>query len=261
MPKNLWTREELILTFNLYFTIPFGQFHKGNPKVKELAELIGRSPSSISMRLSNFANVDPYHAERGVKGLSNGRRQVEPIWEEFNNNREVLLFESEEIRAFKENTTIDEKYDHILSDTKELYGINKTREVKTRVNQEIFRKRVLSNYSSKCAITNIDIPELLVASHIIPWADNEKERLNPANGICMSSLYDKAFDKGFIGINSNYQIIISEELKKKEVKEYYNEHFLKIEKQRISNPLAYQPKKEFLEFHMDTIFNRTPIIL
>jgi putative restriction endonuclease len=41
---------------------------------------------------------------------------------------------------------------------------------------------ILANYSTKCAITGIDIPELL-ASHIVPWSINENERLNPENGI------------------------------------------------------------------------------
>ena len=61
--------------------------------------------------------------------------------------------------------------------------------MKTRVNQNVFRQIVLANYNKKCAITGIDIPDLLVASHIIPWSKNEEERLNPENGICLSALY------------------------------------------------------------------------
>jgi putative restriction endonuclease len=52
-----------------------------------------------------------------------------------------------------------------------------------------------------------------VASHILPWAKNEEERLNPENGICLSSLHDKAFDKGYISINQKFEILISNELK------------------------------------------------
>lgn len=59
--KNLWTREELILAFNLYLKIEFGKTLKGNPKVIALANILGRTPSSIGMRLGNFASVDPYH--------------------------------------------------------------------------------------------------------------------------------------------------------------------------------------------------------
>ena len=67
---------------------------------------------------------------------------------------------------------------------------------------------IMANYSSRCDITGIDIPDLLFASHIIPWSKNENERLNPENGICLSALYDKVFDKGYIGINEKYGILI-----------------------------------------------------
>lgn len=68
--------------------------------------------------------------------------------------------------------------------------MGKTREqiVQVRVNQSVFRQIVLANYDFKCALSGIDIPELLVASHVIPWSYNEEERMNPKNGICLSSL-------------------------------------------------------------------------
>ena len=65
----------------------------------------------------------------------------------------------------------------------DIVGETKLRQVKTRVNQNVFRQIVLANYEGKCALTGIDLSELLVASYIIPWADNEQERLNPENGI------------------------------------------------------------------------------
>ena len=101
--------------------------------------------------------------------MSGGKKQVEPIWNEFINNKEKLVFESERILAEKENLTIETKFAEILYDTRILKGETKIREVKTRVNQNFFRQVVLANYSGKCAISGIDIPDLLVASHIVPW--------------------------------------------------------------------------------------------
>ncbi|WP_426094043.1 HNH endonuclease [Flavobacterium sp. DSR2-3-3] len=254
--KNLWTREELILAFNLYLKIEFGKTLKGNPKVIALANILGRTPSSIGMRLGNFASVDPYHQGRGVWGLKGGMNQVKPIWDEFFYNQEELVFLSEKILARKENTSIKNKYQDILFDLKGLKGETVIREVKTRVNQSVFRQMVLTNYANKCAITGIDIPELLLASHIVPWSKNENERLNPENGICLSALYDKAFDKGLIGINKNYQVILSASLKKKKETSFYQSHFDTIENLKITNPIKYLPRKEFLEYHLDTIFDR-----
>ena len=122
------------------------------------------------------------------------------------------------------------------------------------MNQNVFRQIVLANYNRKCAITGIDIPDLLVASHIIPWSQNEVERLNPENGICLSALYDRAYDKGLIGITEKYQIILSTELKIKDKREFYPSTFGNLKGITLQLPQKYMPKKEFLQFHLDSIF-------
>lgn len=256
MEKKLWTREELVLVFNLYLKLPFGKMHSRTPEIIEMASLLGRTVNSIAIRLTNFAACDPYHQSRGVKGMVGGIKQCQPIWDEFFGNKEVLIFESERILAEKENQTIEVKFNELLLDLRNLKGESKLREVKTRVNQNVFRQIVVANYSSKCAITGIDLPELLFASHIIPWAKNEEERLNPENGICLSALYDKAYDKGLIAVNEKYQILISNRLKKKKDADYYLKYFAPIENQLLIQPEKYFPKKEFIQYHLDEIFNR-----
>jgi len=252
--RNLWSKDELILALNLYLKLPFGKLHSRTPEIIHLAKIIGRTPNSVSMRLNNYASVDPYHQQRGVVGLIGGRKQVEPIWNEFINNKEELIFKSEMILAEKENQTIEIKYSEILIDTENLKGETKIREVKTRINQNVFRQIVIANYTGKCAITGINIPNLLVASHIIPWAQNERERLNPENGICLAALYDRAFDKGYIGINDKYKILLSSALKKKAKENFYPIYFSHLQEKSINLPHKYLPNKEFLQFHHDTIF-------
>lgn len=256
MAKNLWTKEELILAFNLYLKIPFGKMHSSNKDVIHLANLIDRTPNSIALRLVNFASVDPVLKARGIKGMDGGTKIVKPIWDEFFNNQEELVFLSEQILAEKENTSVENKYQDLLFDIKYLRGETTISQVKTRVNQSVFRQMVLANYSTKCAITGIDIPELLLASHIMPWSKNEEHRLNPENGICLSALYDKAFDKGIIGINKNYEVIFSTSLKMKKDTVFYKNHFASIDNLKIIEPLKYLPRKEFLEYHLDTIFQK-----
>lgn len=206
------------------------------------------------MRLNNFASVDPYHQQRGIGGLPGGKKQVELIWKEFINNKEELLFESERILAVKEHISLEAKFSETLKGTEHLKGKYKLREVKTRVNQNVFRHIVIANYSGKCAITGIDIPDLLLASHIIPWSKNEEERLNPENGICLSPLYDRAFDKGYIGINEKFEILLSSELKDKNKEGYHTKHFASLSGAKIILPKKYYPKKEFLQFHLEEVF-------
>jgi putative restriction endonuclease len=252
--QKLWTRNELILALNLYLKLPFGKLHSRTPEIIHLAEIIGRVANAVAMRLNNFASVDPFHQQRGIGGLPGGKKQVEPIWNEFINNKEELLFESEKILAELEKQSIESKFAEILSGTENLKGETKIREVKTRVNQNVFRQIVLANYNAKCAITGIDLPDLLVASHIIPWSQNEEERLNPENGICLSALYDRAYDKGLIGITEKYQIVLSTELKTKEKKDFYPFTFGNLNGITLLLPTKYLPKKEFLQFHLDTVF-------
>lgn len=254
--QKLWTREELILAFNLYLKIEFGKTHKSNTEVIRLANIIGRTPSAVGMRLGNFASLDPYHQKRGIGGLKNTGPGVQKIWDEFFTNQEELLFESERILAEWENTSIETKYKEELTGYTYLQGEDKLRMVKTRVNQCVFRQMVLSNYSNKCGITGIDVPDLLFASHIIPWSQNETERLNPENGICLSALYDRAFDKGYIAFDESYKVLISSSLKKSIGSDYYPKYFAPIEKTKLIQPVKYLPKKEFLEYHRDTVFSK-----
>jgi len=256
MANNLWTREELILAFNLYLKLPFGKMHKGNLDVIHLASLINRTPDAVAMRLTNFASIDPYHQQRGVGGLPGGKKQCQPIWDEFINNKETLVFESERILAEKEHVTIEEKYSEILKDISDLKGETKIREVKTRVNQNVFREMILSAYQNRCLITGINLKELLVASHIIPWSKNEMERLNPENGLCLSNLYDKAFDKGFIGITIEHKVVLSQRIKKQANESFYGKFFGNIDGFQVHFNGKYRPKKEFLEYHLDEIFDK-----
>lgn len=251
--KN-WTRGELILAFNLYCKIPYGTFHNRNPKIIELAKLLGRTPNALALKLSNFASFDPYHKARGIKGMKNTGRLDKEIWDEFTGNWEGMIYESEKVLADLQKTSLAEKYG--IENINKRLGTHKVAEVKIRVNQSFFRTVVLSIYNYKCAISGIDIPDLLIASHIIPWACNEKERLNPQNGICLSPLYDKCFDRGYIGITPDYKLTISRSLKINFHKKYFDRHFGDYENTKITLPDRFLPEPEFLDYHYLNVFKK-----
>ncbi|MDP2188334.1 MAG: HNH endonuclease [Sphingobacteriaceae bacterium] len=254
MPKNLWTREELILAFNLYLKLPFGKMHKHNPEIIDLANLLDRTPSSIGMRLGNFASCDPGLQARGIGGLKGGMNQVQPIWDEFYSNQEELVFKSEEILAERQKTTIAKKYADILLDIKDLEGKSAMRQVQARVNQSVFRTMVLNNYYSKCCITGLSIPALLVASHIVPWSKNEKERLNPRNGLCLNALHDRAFDKGYMTITSDFKVCLSKAFMDFESEMAVQAYFKAFDNIKIQIPDKFIPSKLFLEYHYEHVF-------
>jgi putative restriction endonuclease len=93
--------------------LPFGKLHSRTPELIYLAGIIGRTAGSVAMRLNNFASVDPYLHQRGIKGLQGEKKQVEPIWNEFINHKDELLFESERILAEKENISLENKFSKI----------------------------------------------------------------------------------------------------------------------------------------------------
>ena len=241
MKKRAWTREELILAFNLYCKIPFGSLHSRNEKIIELANLIDRSPSAVALKLSNFASFDPFHKKRGIKGMRHTSKLDRQVWDEFTNNWGDLIFESETILARKQKTTVERKYKIRIPEEIDQKGKTMIREVKTRVNQNFFRNLILSIYDSRCAVSEINVSELLVAGHILPWSRSEKERLNPENGICLAGLYDLAFDKGFMTINTEYYVVISNSLKRRSEEPFYFQYFGRFEGKRINLPDRFLP--------------------
>lgn len=254
MKYESWTHDEMVLALNLYLKTPFGKMHRGNPEVVRLAQLLGRTPSSVALRLVNFAACDPQLRSRGVAGMGHGGKKCVAYWAEYAEDREKLLFESERILANYEHKTLEDKYADVLKGIPaSTVGRERERMVRTRVNQSVFRQIVLANYDGKCALTGIDIPELLIASHIVPWAENKDERLNPSNGICLSALYDKAFDKGLLSFASDGRTIFSPRLAANIGKDYYERYFLPIQDRPLAVARKYPVDPSFLEWHREQV--------
>ncbi len=83
--KN-WTRNELIMAFNLYCKIPFSKINYRHDQIVKLAEAIQRTPSAVAWKLVNFASLDPSLAERGIRGATNTGKLDKIVFEEFTNN-------------------------------------------------------------------------------------------------------------------------------------------------------------------------------
>lgn len=251
--QKLWTREELILAINLYCKIPFGSIHNRNPQVVRLAELIGRSPNSVSYKLVNFASLDPIQQARGIKGAKNVSKLDREIWNEFSEDWELLPFQSEQLRAKFEYSTI-EKINQIEESDLPKEGKVREQIVKTRVNQSFFRAAILAAYNSTCCITGLQNPELLIASHIRPWGLDEKNRLNPRNGLAINALHDKAFENGLLTITTDYKIKISPLLEVDKKSPVINDFFIKYNGQQINLPSRFLPDAEFLKYHNNERF-------
>lgn len=98
-----------------------------------------------------------------------------------------------EVEEFREQI---EQKDYTVADS--------TATIKTRGSaQRAFADAVKTNYGYRCAVTGIETREFLVASHIVPWSEDTSIRLDPSNGICLSLLVDRAFEKGYLFIDDD----------------------------------------------------------
>ncbi len=252
--SNNWTKEETIVAFNVYCKIPFKNSSKTNPTIIKYANIIGRSPSALNMKVGNFGRLDPELKKQGIVGLGNGSKLDEVVWNEFQGNWEKLAYESELLIAEFQNKKIEEIIDDVIFE----FPIGTEREtiIKQRVNQSFFRSTILSSYNLKCCITGLSISDFLVASHIKPWKVDELNRLNPHNGLCLNSIHDKAFDKGFITVTPDYKIKVSKYFDDFKKEKAVPDLFLKYDNQSIILPDRFLPSKEFLDWHYTNLFKK-----
>lgn len=99
------------------------------------------------------------------------------------------------------------------------------------------------------------MPELLVASHIIPWSKDESNRLNPSNGLALSAIHDKAFDQGIITITSEFTVQVSKR-KFIDSDEFYAASLISFDGKPIVFPDKFSPNSEFLKYHRENVFEK-----
>ena len=262
MPKATavkWTREHFLIALNLYCKLPFGKLDQRNPIIKEVSAKMGRTPSSLAMKLSNFASLDPVQQARGIKGLSGATKQDRAMWDEFHGGLAVLGVESEELLHDLFTSDDAKEIDFLGRDKVRVVPPSGPTEiqsiVKARRGQQFFRQTVLTAYDVRCCISGINVPRLLVASHIKPWSEFPTERLDPRNGLCLSSLHDAAFDSGLITLTDEFRVVLSKRLKAFFPQAALEQNFAPFEGQPICLPKKLaEPERAFLQFHRETIF-------
>ena len=239
-----WSREQEIVALYMYCLIPFNKVSGNNPHIAKMANIIGRpNANSLKAKIGNFGKYDTNLA---AVGLGHSSHLDEEIWNEYNGRWQDL-----EVDALK----LIEKFQHANHEEQTeipFIPIGKEREVviKQRINQSLFRNMVLSAYNNTCCITGLARPELIEACHIIDWADDEKNRINPCNGLAMNVLFHRAFDKLYLGISTDLRVIISDKLydglRGKDKDKTY-EIFNPYNGKNIMLPKKFKPNIEFIE--------------
>lgn len=204
-----WTRDQLILAFELYCRVPFGKITTRNPRIQELAAALQRTPASVTRKLGNFGAFDPVLAARNVSGLTHASRLDREIWNEFHDDWNRLVEKAHALRTrlrVLTNTSVEMLQPPTGSSERVVTA-------RQRLHQAFFRAAVFSSYDNRCCITGIPIRECLIAGHIIPWSVDERRRADPTNGLCLSATFDRLFDCGLVTIEDDLTLRISSQVR------------------------------------------------
>ncbi|MFO1180699.1 HNH endonuclease [Ottowia sp.] len=202
-----------------------------------------------------FPSLDPSITNSGRKGLSGSSKKDREIWDEFHNDWEKLTVECEKLRGFlgiPSNLEITDSTESEEIDMTDYTGDTRVAIIQQRMKQNFFRRAVLASYRGRCCISGVSDARFLVASHIVPWSKDRANRLNPRNGLCLSSIHDKAFDNHLFSLTDDHEIILSNSIKQTSDK-FLREIFWHIDGQKIEMPDRFFPHTDFIENHRTTM--------
>ena len=177
--------------------------------------------------------------------------------------REVNIYEGNLQRAFENASTGEElsvKVSQVKIKNAECFlpetiqplskeGKDAVAIAKRRINQSVFRKWIMGLYGNACCVTGLNVPEVLRASHIIPWASDKYNRMNPSNGLCLSATYDAAFDKHLISFDDDYRMVLSNRIRDFFTRDICVAYFKSFEGVKINLPSRFLPDTALLKQH------------
>ncbi len=252
MPTHAhWSRDELLVAFRLYCRTPFGRLHQHNPEIIQLSRALGRTPSAVAMKACNFASLDPAQRARRIKALENVSRADRQLWERFREHPEQVAFEAEAAYSSltgKEAPPLETEFQAPQGPSE----IERT--VRARRVQSFFRDAVLVSYNNRCALSDIAIPDLLNASHIVPWKASVERRADPRNGVALNALYDRAFDRGLITFDESLRVVLSRRLRNGDSPGLHKEALLSLDGRKLRLPSRFAPDPDALAYHRVHVF-------
>lgn len=243
-----WLRDDVIAAYALYCITPLNKINPSNKIIQQVAEARELSLASLVMRMRNFQYIDPAISGEGKKGLGHVAKLDKEIFEEFRNDWGELSIYAEEVTGLAIFDADPEQGARPISSLTEKNKVSRER--------HFFRASVFAAYNNKCCITGLELPTLLVASHIKPYSEcrGSAERTDPHNGLLLNTFYDKAFDQGLITVTKDYTIYVSKLVKEYSYNEFTRQWLIGLEGNQIIRSKTFLPDPECLEYHNDIIF-------
>jgi hypothetical protein len=225
--------------------------HARNPDIVMLAVALGRTPGSVAMKLVNLASLDPSETSRGVVGLQGASKADRELFEQALADWDGVLGQAMDATARLHEGPVGMTE---LQLSPPAGPSQVTRSVNVRRLQGFFRDAVLASYDFTCAVSGIRIPQLLTASHIIPWASDETRRIDPRNGIALSSLHDRAFDRGLMTLDEDCRVVVARSLRVRDPSDIHRASLMEIHGRPIRLPTRFRPDPAAIAWHREHVF-------
>lgn len=250
MERKNWTEEEVTLALAVYFQTPYGRISAKNPMLKSLAEKIGRSAGAVSYKLANLADLDKRVVEAGRKGFSNGSKIDALVWEKYVNEKGDIALQAltDKVVAICSERVISPVGIVETFTPKDIITERVVSRIE-RCRQSMFRNVVLSRYHNRCAVTGLQLNELLEAAHIVSWAEDPTLRLEPSNGIALNPFIHSAYDNNFLGIDPDGIVHVSDRLMEHSGDDCMTTFLQSIQNKAIHFPYIGKPSSELLDRH------------
>jgi putative restriction endonuclease len=247
-----WTRSETLAAFHIYLQLPFGQLHRSQPRIVQLSQWLGRTASAVAMKLVNLASLDPQIVASGRRGMGNASKLDKHIWDEFLAANDPIISEAAAFFGHYAAKNGWPPYVDVMDEIPDIEeGKTSLAIVQVRVNQARFRRAILASYNATCCMSGLRVPKLLVASHIMPWSMDAKNRLNPSNGLCLSALHDRAYDLGLMSVLPDLTIRVSKDLKDTTADAFTRDTLASCDGRAITLPERFRPAPDFLAAHAE----------
>ena len=143
----------------------------------------------------------------------------------------------------------EETQEAIIKNDISLSTTEKETIIKARRGQGLYREKLMQKYNKSCIVTGTNISQVLVASHIKPWAVcSNTERIDVDNGLLLSATFDRLFDSGLITFDKKGKMAVSSMVNKENIKRL-----------NINTNISYNIKysanmQKYLDYHNQFIF-------
>jgi hypothetical protein len=116
-------------------------------------------------------------------------------------------------------------------------------ESRRRRGQARVRVLTLDNYRTQCAVCDVRDSALLVASHIVPWADAPDARGDLGNLVCLCRFHDALFETGYWSLKDDLIVLRRSPLPAQTIRA------LLPDAMGFRHPVAHSPDAAYLQQH------------